>query len=197
MQIGGIKFSFPAPLKIFSLAMACFVVFGMIYGVGTSVDDGTIKNKPELLRHLVFWSFSFALAYKFAATFCSSENKFAKKLLVAFVFYVPIGLSLALAGGLIGRSFMADVPPATDEFRAQVTEANLDVCIKAIRNESDLKNTYSQKTIETYCICRQRYRADVLAQSPKGSENTENVLNQAADYAHKKCAYILWNNDRN
>ena len=101
MQILGIKFVRPTLARIFWLLPACFIVIGFVYGVRTSIDDGSVTRDPETLRHLVFWPFSLALAIRFAHAFGLSENPMAQKIFMTMIFYIPIGLARAIAGGLI------------------------------------------------------------------------------------------------
>ena len=64
-------------------------------------------------------------------------------------------------------------------------------CVQGIEAKPHLRATYSAKTVETYCACRQRYRADVLAQALKNNVRGKAVVDQAADYAQAKCIHIL------
>jgi hypothetical protein len=101
VEILGIKFVRPTLSKIIGLLLACFIVTGMIYGIGTSIDDGSVTKEPELLRHIIFWPFSLVLAIRFAHAFGLSENLLAKKFLMVLAFYMPVGLALAIIGGLV------------------------------------------------------------------------------------------------
>lgn len=85
----------------------------------------------------------------------------------------------------------ADVPPSSAALRAQITKEYMSVCVKSIEEKPDLRAIYSTRTIETYCACRQRYRADVLAQAIKNNERGTSVADRASDYAQEKCSYIL------
>jgi len=86
-------------------------------------------------------------------------------------------------------AFAADVPEASAEFRAQYIKENTSACVKGIESQADLKALYSSKTVEVYCTCRQRYRADVVAQATK--DGKRGVFDEAAQYAEKKCNRIL------
>lgn len=101
MKILGIKFVPPTLSKIIGLLLACLIVIGMIYGIGASIDDGSVTNKPEVLRHVIFWPFSIVLAIRFAYAFGLSENSFPKKICMVMAFYIPVGFVLAIIGGLI------------------------------------------------------------------------------------------------
>lgn len=87
-----------------------------------------------------------------------------------------------------------DVPPANPEYRAQITKEYMGLCVKGIEDLPDLRAMYSRKTIETYCTCRQRFRADVLAQAIKNDERGKAVSDRASDYSQEKCAHILLKN---
>jgi hypothetical protein len=90
MQISGVNFSFPTPGKIFWMLSACLIVTLTLYGIGTSIDDGSIKNQPEVLRHLMFWPFSLVLALRIAYAFGLSENTLSKKVLMVVIFFIPV-----------------------------------------------------------------------------------------------------------
>ena len=96
----GIKFTWPSVEALIFLFIATLIVSGMIYGVRNSIEDGSLTNKPELLRQIVFWSFSPVLAIRFAHAFGLNENSFRSKVLMIAMFYVPVGLVLAEIGGL-------------------------------------------------------------------------------------------------
>jgi len=83
----------------------------------------------------------------------------------------------------------ADVPEASAEYRAQYIKENTKACVNGIEEQADLKALYSSKTVEVYCTCRQRYRADVVAQAEK--DGKRGVFDEAAAYAEKKCNHIL------
>jgi hypothetical protein len=105
------------------------------------------------------------------------------------IFFIATGISF----GFTCRAIAADAPPATEEFRAQLISEDNDNCVKAIEDKPDLRALYSHKTIETYCTCRQRYRADIIAQAIKDNERGKSVSDRAADYAQEKCVHILLN----
>jgi hypothetical protein len=87
--------------------------------------------------------------------------------------------------------FAADVPEASAEFRAQYIKENAAACIKGIEDKPDLRTLYSHKTVETYCTCRQRYKADVIARAMKAEQRGKAVSDEAYEYAEQKCNYIL------
>ncbi|MDR2219012.1 MAG: hypothetical protein LBE24_00340 [Methylobacillus sp.] len=89
------------------------------------------------------------------------------------------------------RATNSTVAESSDEFRAKITDEYAMECIKGIEDEPDLRAVYSHKTVEVYCVCRQRYRADVLAQAIKDDERGKAVSDRAAAYAHENCKYIL------
>lgn len=82
-----------------------------------------------------------------------------------------------------------DVPEASAEFRTKYIAENTALCVKGIEDRPDVSALYSRKTVETYCTCRQRYRADVVAQAMK--EGKRGVFDEAARYAELKCNHIL------
>jgi len=96
---------------------------------------------------------------------------------------------LACFAAWSAAAFAADVPEASAEFRAQYIKENTSACVKGIEDQADLKALYSSKTVEAYCTCRQRYRADVIAQAKK--DGRRGVFDEAAAYAEKKCNHIL------
>lgn len=96
--------------------------------------------------------------------------------------------------GLACHAVAADVPPANAEFRAKISKEYMGVCIKGIEDKPDLRALYSHKTVETFCTCRQRYRADVLAQAIKNDQRGKAVSDRASDYSQEKCVHILLNN---
>jgi len=95
MKVLGIEFARPTFKKAFFLLLSSLIVAGFIYGIKISIDDGSITNKPEILRQIIFWPFSLALALRYADAFGLSRNPFIKKLLMIFIFYIPVGLVLA------------------------------------------------------------------------------------------------------
>ena len=101
MQIIGIKFSLPTPAKAFWMLSACLIVTLMLYGIGLSIENGDIKNKPELLRHLMFWPFSLVLAFRIAYAFGLSENIFPKNLLMVFMFFIPVAFIQSFVAGIL------------------------------------------------------------------------------------------------
>ena len=103
---------------------------------------------------------------------------------------ISVGVALLV---LAGRALGADVPPASAEFRAQIMKEYVGLCVKGIEDQPDLKAMYSQKTVEVYCVCRQRYRADVLAQAIKNGERGKAVTDKAHNYSQAKCGHILVN----
>ena len=103
----------------------------------------------------------------------------------------------AVALSALAMSAAADVPPASPEFRAQITREYRDVCVEGIENQPALRASYSRNTVETYCTCRQRYRADVLAGALRKDERGMGVTDRASDYSHEKCAHILLKNLEN
>lgn len=102
-------------------------------------------------------------------------------------------LTLTLVVTWLGQAHAVEVPPASAEFRAQIAEEYMASCVQGIEAKPHLRATYSAKTVETYCACRQRYRADVLAQAIKNNARGQAVDDQAADYAQEKCVHILLN----
>jgi hypothetical protein len=84
-----------------------------------------------------------------------------------------------------------DIPAASAEFRAKYVAENTAACVKGIEASVELKALYSAKTVEVYCKCRQRYRADVIAQAIKDGKRGKAVDDQGADYAQAKCSRIL------
>jgi hypothetical protein len=96
--------------------------------------------------------------------------------------------------GLAHNAVAADAPPASEEFRARLIKENTAACVKGIEAKPDLRAIYSHKTVETYCICRQRYRADVFAHANKNDERGQAVADRAHDYAHGRCVHILLKN---
>jgi hypothetical protein len=87
--------------------------------------------------------------------------------------------------------FAADVPEASADFRAQYIKENAAACIKGIEEKPDLRALYSHKTVETYCTCRQRYKADVIADAMRTERRGKAVADEAYEYAAQKCGYIL------
>ena len=110
--------------------------------------------------------------------------------------HVKVFLAAVMFPGLAGHAISADVPPASEEYRAQIIEKYRDGCVRGIEDRPSLETQYSHKTIEVFCTCRQRYRADVMAQATDNDERRDfnderRVFNRAADYAQSKCDYIL------
>lgn len=97
-------------------------------------------------------------------------------------------LSLALFSCV---GIAADVPEASAEFRARYIKENTAACVKGVENEPELRTLYSHKTVETYCTCRQRYKADVIAKAMKAEQRGKAVSDEAYEYAEQKCNYIL------
>jgi hypothetical protein len=85
----------------------------------------------------------------------------------------------------------ADVPEASAEFRAQYIKENAPACIKGIEDKPDMRALYSHKTVEAYCTCRQRYKADVIANAIKDNKRGKAVADAAYEYAKTKCTPIL------
>jgi hypothetical protein len=102
--------------------------------------------------------------------------------------------AIILLLGLATHAVAADVPPAGSEFRKQIAGEYVGGCVKGIEDQPNLRAIYSRKTVETYCTCRQRYRADVLAQALKNGERGKAVSDRASDYSHEKCVHILLKN---
>jgi hypothetical protein len=88
----------------------------------------------------------------------------------------------------------ADVPPASEEVRAQRIKEYTAVCVKGIEDVPELRTVYSGKTVHVYCTCRQRFHADVLANAQKEGRRGKAVSEEAYDYADKKCGHILLKN---
>ena len=101
MKIIGIEFAWPTLLVAFRLLLACIIVTLFIYGVRVSIDDGSVKNMTEVLRHLMFWPFSIVLAIRIAHAFGLALNSFPKKIFMVFIIYIPVGAILAIIGGVI------------------------------------------------------------------------------------------------
>ena len=101
MEIIGIEFEWSTLLVAFRLLLACIVVTFFVYGAKVSIDDGSVKNMPEVLRHLVFWPFSIVLTIRIAHAFGLILNSFPKKVLMVFIIYIPVGVILAIIGGVI------------------------------------------------------------------------------------------------
>jgi hypothetical protein len=97
--------------------------------------------------------------------------------------------------GCISPVIAADVPQADAAFRAERVKEYTASCIKGIEDLPDLRAIYSHKTVEVYCVCRQRFSADVLAQAIKIGKRGKAVQDQAADYAAEKCGHILLNHE--
>lgn len=87
----------------------------------------------------------------------------------------------------------ADIPAADPAIRAEYVKRNSAACVKAIEDQPGLKAFYSHKTVEVYCNCRQRYRADVITQATKEDRRGKAVQDEAAAYEKTKCASILIN----
>jgi small-conductance mechanosensitive channel len=96
-----IEFTHPTLLRTFWLLLHCVIVILILYGVRISIEDGSLTNKPELLRQLLFWALSLALAIRIARDCGVSRNSFAKKLLMIFIIYIPTALILAVIAGVI------------------------------------------------------------------------------------------------
>jgi hypothetical protein len=96
--------------------------------------------------------------------------------------------------GLAAHAVAADVPPASEEFRAQRIREHTPACVKAIEEKPDLRARYSRKTVETYCVCRQRSYADVLALAIKNDERGKAVVDKAEAHIRKRCHHILLEN---
>ena len=107
--------------------------------------------------------------------------------------YMIFFIAIATFFGFTRRAVAVDVPQATEEFRAQIISKYKDNCVKGIEDKPDLRVLYSHKTIETYCTCRQRYRADIIAQAIKNNERGKMVSDRVHDYAQAKCVHILLN----
>jgi len=101
MQVAGVKFSLPTLTKIFWMFSACLIVTLILYGIGSAIDDGEIKNQPELLRHLMFWPLSIVLALRIAHAFGLAENTLLKKLLMVFMFFIPVAFVQSFVVGIL------------------------------------------------------------------------------------------------
>ena len=99
--------------------------------------------------------------------------------------------SVILLLGLSLCAVAADVPPADAAFRSRIVREYVGGCIKGLEEQPMLRAIYSRKTVETYCTCCQRYRADVLSQALKNGERGKAVSDRASDYSHDKCVHIL------
>lgn len=85
----------------------------------------------------------------------------------------------------------ADPPPADAEFRDHYVASYSGACVKGLEAKPELKALYSSETVVAYCECRQRYKADVLAQAIKDERRGKQVQEDANEYAQAKCAHIL------
>ncbi|MCL2341060.1 MAG: hypothetical protein FWC49_05090 [Proteobacteria bacterium] len=101
MHIAGVHFSLPTPGKIFWMLSACLIVTVSLYGVGALIDEGSIKNQPEVLRHCMFWPFSLVLAFRIAYAFGLSENTLSKKVLMIFMFFIPAAFVQSFVVGIL------------------------------------------------------------------------------------------------
>jgi hypothetical protein len=57
----------------------------------------------------------------------------------------------------------ADFPAASAEYRNARIEEYVPGCLKAFEDDPEIRVQYSHKTMEVFCTCRQRFKADVLA----------------------------------
>jgi hypothetical protein len=87
----------------------------------------------------------------------------------------------------------ADIPAADPAIRAQYVKEYSAACVKGIEDKPALKVLYSHKTVEVYCNCRQRYRADAITQAIKEDRRGKAVQDEAEAYATKQCTPILIN----
>jgi hypothetical protein len=93
---------------------------------------------------------------------------------------------------LLGASAIAaEVPAASAEFRARYVEEYAPACIKGIEDNPEMRALYSHATVATYCTCRQRYRADMVAQAIATGRRGKAVDDEGYEYAAAKCARIL------
>jgi hypothetical protein len=99
--IAGVNFSRPTPLKAFWMLSACLIVTLLLYGIGASIDDGSVQNQPEALRHLMFWPLSLVLAARIASAFGLSDNTRSKKVLMVLIFFVPVAFVQAFVVGIL------------------------------------------------------------------------------------------------
>ncbi len=89
------------------------------------------------------------------------------------------------------HAFAANVPEATAEFRAQHIKEYAPSCIEALDGNPKFRVSYTRRTIEAYCTCRQRYEADVYAAAMKADKRGKAVEDDASEYSSKKCSRIL------
>lgn len=101
MKLLGLDFKMPKFFTAFSLILATLIVTGTIYGIRVSIDDGTVTNKPELLRQIMFWPFSLVLAIRFTNAFWQPGSSWHQRIAMTLLFYIPIGLALAYVGGIL------------------------------------------------------------------------------------------------
>ena len=100
MKIAGMFFQAPTLSGVLGLITGSLIIIGTVYKVGISINDGTIRNHPEILRQLVFWPFSIVFAIRMAAAFGLFLNKMPQKILMVMLFYIPSAVLLAYIGGI-------------------------------------------------------------------------------------------------
>lgn len=74
----------------------------------------------------------------------------------------------------------ADYPVASEEFRIEYASKYHATCVEGIEAVPDLRAFYSHKTVETYCACRQKNEADVVADAIKTDKRGKVVEDAAA-----------------
>lgn len=99
MKVPGMVFSRPTLVEIILFVIKFVIVIGMLYGIRSAIEDGEVTNKPELLRNLVFYSFSMALCFKFCRLIGLVKNDWPNRFMMLGIFYIPIGTFL---GGIAG-----------------------------------------------------------------------------------------------
>jgi len=101
VKVAGFAFHKPTLLKSLFFGKACIIVLLFMYGIRTAIEDGSVKNEPELLRQLIFYPFSLALCFKFCDLIGFRQNDWPRRLLIFAVFYAPMGFLLGKLSGML------------------------------------------------------------------------------------------------
>ncbi|MDQ0612123.1 hypothetical protein QFZ83_006294 [Variovorax sp. W1I1] len=111
----------------------------------------------------------------------------SRKLKMKFKNYAAIVALFLLARPALST----EIPEASGKFRAQLIKENTASCVAGIEVKPELRALFTRKTIEAFCTCRQRYRADVISQAAKMDKRGKAVEDEAHEYAQAKCSHIL------
>jgi hypothetical protein len=96
-----VVFRRPRLLRSALFAVECTIPVLMLYGIRTAIEDGSIKNDPELLRGIMFGMFSPVICLRFCDLIGLRENTWPNRVLMFAMLYVPIGFLLAKLTGVV------------------------------------------------------------------------------------------------